>query len=153
MTLTDGTFWPIPITLSAAESAAARIATGEEVALIDGESGDVMGILQVVEKYSIDKVQECREVFRTADPKHPGVAKVLGQGDINLAGPVLVLGEAGFPERYPSIYMRPDETRALFESKGWRTVAAFQTRNPMHRAHEYLAKVAVEMEAEGRGSP
>lgn len=144
MTLTDGLFWPIPITFSAAEPAAARIATGEEVALIDSESGDVMGILQVVEKYSIDKVQECQEVFGTADAKHPGVAKVLEQGAINLAGPVRVLGEAGFPERYPSIYMRPDETRALFESKGWRTVAAFQTRNPMHRAHEYLAKIAVE---------
>jgi sulfate adenylyltransferase len=144
MTLADGTFWPIPITFSAAESAAARIATGDEVALIDKESGDVLGILQVVEKYSIDKVRECKEVFRTADANHPGVAKVLEQGEINLAGPVRVLGEAGFPERYPSIYMRPDETRALFESKGWRTVAAFQTRNPMHRAHEYLAKIAVE---------
>lgn len=144
MTLAGGTFWPVPITFSAGAEDAAAIAAGEEVALVDAESGQLMGILELEDKYSIDKLHECRQVFGTVDARHPGVAKVLEQGEINLAGPVRVLGEAGFPERYPDIYMRPEETRGLFEAKGWRTVAAFQTRNPMHRAHEYLAKVAVE---------
>lgn len=145
MRLADGTFWPIPITLSAAADLAAAIPEGEEVALVDEESGALMGILTVEEKYSIDKAHECRQVFRTADPEHPGVAKVMEQGEVNLAGPVRVLGEGHFPERYPDIYLRPHQTRALFESRGWSTVAAFQTRNPMHRAHEYLAKVAIEV--------
>jgi sulfate adenylyltransferase len=144
MTLTEGTFWPIPITLSASEEDAAGVALGQEVALLDSESGELMGTMQVEEKYSIDKEYECRQVFRTADEKHPGVAKVMVQPPVNLAGPVRVLSEASFPDRYPGIYMRPAETRGLFEAKGWKTVAAFQTRNPMHRAHEYLAKVAVE---------
>lgn len=144
MTLTGGTFWPIPITLSATEEDAGRVALGEEVALIDFESGELMGTLRVEEKYSIDKEYECQQVFRTLDENHPGVAKVMAQPPTNLAGPVRVLSEASFPDRYPGIYMRPAETRALFEAKGWKTVAAFQTRNPMHRAHEYLAKVAVE---------
>jgi sulfate adenylyltransferase len=145
MSLSDGTFWPIPVTLSVHEDDASHIAIGEEVALVDSESGELIGTLRVEEKYSIDKEYECQQVFRTTDPRHPGVAKVLEQHAVNLAGPVQVLSEASFPERYPDIYLRPEETRALFLSKGWRTVAAFQTRNPMHRAHEYLAKVAVEI--------
>jgi sulfate adenylyltransferase len=144
MTLSTGTFWPIPITVSATEEDAGRVALGDEVALIDSESGELMGTMRVEEKYSIDKEYECRQVFRTTDEKHPGVAKVMAQPPVNLAGPVRVLSEASFPDRYAGIYMRPAETRALFEAKGWKTVAAFQTRNPMHRAHEYLAKVAVE---------
>jgi sulfate adenylyltransferase len=144
MTMSTGTFWPIPITLSASEEDAGRVDLGEELALVDSESGEVMGTLKLEETYSIDKDYECRQVFRTTDETHPGVAKVMAQPPVNLAGPVRVLSEAYFPERYSDIYMRPDETRQLFEAKGWRTVAAFQTRNPMHRAHEYLAKVAVE---------
>jgi sulfate adenylyltransferase len=145
MRLADGTFWPIPITLSATEEQASGIRPGEEVALVDGESGALMGTLQVEEQYRIDRLHECREVFRTVDPRHPGVAKVLEQGEVNLAGRVRVLGEGHFPERYADIYLRPHQTRGLFESRGWSTVAAFQTRNPMHRAHEYLAKVAIEV--------
>jgi len=145
MRLDDGTFWPIPITLSASEDDAGAIATGEEVALVDAESGALMGTMVVEERYGIDREHECAAVFRTTDPAHPGVAKVLEQGPVNLGGPVRVLSEGHFPETYPDIYLRPAETRALFESKGWSTVAAFQTRNPMHRAHEYLAKVAVEV--------
>jgi sulfate adenylyltransferase len=145
MCLADGTFWPIPITLSATEELASGIRAGEQVALVDGESGELMGTLTVEEKYRIDRLHECREVFRTVDPKHPGVAKVMEQGEVNLAGRVRVLGEGHFPERYADIYLRPHQTRGLFESRGWSTVAAFQTRNPMHRAHEYLAKVAIEV--------
>ena len=145
MRLVDGTFWPIPITLSASEDDARAITPGEEVALVDGESGALMGTMVVEERYGIDREHECAQVFRTTNPAHPGVEKVLEQGPVNLGGPVRVLGEGHFPETYADIYLRPAETRGLFESKGWSTVAAFQTRNPMHRAHEYLAKVAIEV--------
>ena len=145
MCLSDGTFWPVPITLSASAGDAGRVAEGQEVALIDGEQGELMGILRVEERYRIDRHHECREVFRTADPAHPGVAKVLQQGEVNLAGPVRVLSEGSYPERYRGLYLRPGETRELFQGRGWSTVAAFQTRNPMHRAHEYIAKVAIEV--------
>jgi sulfate adenylyltransferase len=143
--LADGTFWPIPITLSTGMGEAARLREGEDVALEDEESGELMAVLTVREKYSIDRAHECRHVFWTMDPAHPGVANVMSQGDVNLAGPVKVLSEAGYPARYPGLYMRPDETRRLFEEKGWSTVAALQLRNPMHRSHEALAKIAVEV--------
>jgi sulfate adenylyltransferase len=99
----------------------------------------------VTERYGIDKDLECARVYRTTDPAHPGVQKVMQQGDVNLAGPVVGLSESHFPETYKGLYHRPAETRALFREKGWSTVAAFQTRNPMHRSHEYLAKVAIEV--------
>ena len=145
MTLADGLFWPVPITLSCTRDLANGIAEGEEVALVDGESGDVMGVMEVSEKFTIDRDLECAHVFRTADDGHPGVAKVMAQGEINLAGRVRALGEGVYPQRYEGLYMRPAETRALFAEKGWSNVAAFQTRNPMHRSHEYLAKIAVEI--------
>ena len=144
LSLADGTFWPIPITVSASGDDASSLREGGDVALVDAETQELMGILTVEETYSIDKEEECRQVFGTTDTSHPGVAKVMAQGDVNVGGSVRVLSEAAFPERYPGIYMTPDQTRALFRAKGWKTVAAFQTRNPMHRAHEYLAKVAVE---------
>jgi sulfate adenylyltransferase len=84
-------------------------------------------------------------VFKTTDHEHPGVQKVMEQGEVNLAGPVKVLSEGDFPTQFEGIYMTPDQTRAIFEEKGWSTVAAFQTRNPMHRSHEYLAKIAIEI--------
>ncbi|MFP5415048.1 MAG: sulfate adenylyltransferase [Gammaproteobacteria bacterium] len=145
MRLANGLFWPIPITLSTDVGTADGLAIGGEVALVDGESGELMGTMRVTEKYRIDKAHECRQVFRTTDPAHPGVKLVLEQGDINLAGPVQVFSQGEFPGKYPDIYMTPAETRALFDSKGWSTVAAFQTRNPMHRSHEYLAKIAIEI--------
>ena len=100
--------------------------------------------MKVTEKYSIDKAHECMSVFRTTDPAHPGVAMVMQQGDVNLAGPVRVLSDGGFRARYGGLFMTPAETRARFEALGWSKVAAFQTRNPMHRSHEYLVKVAIE---------
>jgi sulfate adenylyltransferase len=138
-------FWPIPITLSADESAAKSTKTGDDVALVDGESGEIMATMKITERYAIDKTHECKTVFKTADLEHPGVKMVMEQGAVNLAGPVKVLSEGEFPAKYADTYMRPAQTRALFESKGWSTVAAFQTRNPMHRSHEYLAKVAIEI--------
>ena len=145
MKLANGVFWPIPITLSTTRDIAAGINAGEEVALADGETGEILAIMQVREKYSIDKKLEAENVYHTSDPKHPGVAKVLEQGDVNLAGAVAVLSEGGYPARYPELYIRPAESRAMFMERGWSTVAAFQTRNPMHRSHEYLVKIAVEV--------
>ncbi len=145
MSLANGLFWPIPITLSVSQAQAETIAEGSEVALLDGETGEIMGILTVAEKYRIDKAHECMQVFRTIDTAHPGVAMVMSQGEVNLGGAVQVLSEGEFPRKYADIYMTPAQTRTLFEEKGWSTVAAFQTRNPMHRSHEYLAKIAIEI--------
>jgi sulfate adenylyltransferase len=145
MTMTTGLFWPIPITLSADKSAADAIPTGTNIALIDPDDGSILATMLVTEKYVIDKAHECAMVFGTTELKHPGVKMVMEQGEVNLAGPVKVLSQGGFPQKYGSMFMTPHETRALFESLGWSKVAAFQTRNPMHRSHEYLAKVAIEV--------
>jgi sulfate adenylyltransferase len=145
MRLADGLFWPIPITLSASRDIADSIAAGETVALVDRDSGETMGLLDVTEKYVIDGAFEANHVFRTADPKHPGVAKVLGQGEVNIAGRVTALSEGLYPKQYKGLYFRPEETRAIFAEKGWSRVAAFQTRNPMHRSHEHLVKIAIEI--------
>ncbi|HYA66020.1 MAG TPA: sulfate adenylyltransferase [Burkholderiaceae bacterium] len=145
MRLANGIFWPIPITLSVSKELASSLAIGEEVALLDGESGETLGLMMVREKYTIDRALECLHVFRTNDPKHPGVEKVLGQGEVNIAGPVIALSEGPYPAKYPGLYLRPEEARAEFERRGWQKVAAFQTRNPMHRSHEHLAKIAAEV--------
>ena len=144
MRTAGGLFWPIPITLSTDTGTAAAFATLGEIALIDGETGGLLGTMNVREKYRIDKLHECTSVFRTADLEHPGVKMVMEQGEVNLAGSVKVLSQGGFPERYGALYMTPAQTRAAFDANGWSTVAAFQTRNPMHRSHEYLAKIAIE---------
>jgi sulfate adenylyltransferase len=141
----SGLFWPIPITLSAHKPAAAGINTGSELALVDPDSEEILATIGVTEKYAIDKAHECMSVFRTTDDAHPGVKMVLAQGDVNLAGPVKVLSDGGFKAKYGALFMTPAETRAEFERLGWSKVAAFQTRNPMHRSHEYLAKVAIEV--------
>jgi sulfate adenylyltransferase len=145
MTMTNGLFWPIPITLSTDKSTADAIPTGNEIALIDPEDGSILATMKITEKYTIDKGHECATVFGTTDIEHPGVKMVMEQGDVNLAGPVKVLSQGGFPEKYGTLFMTPKETRALFNELGWSKVAAFQTRNPMHRSHEYLAKVAIEV--------
>ena len=139
-----GLFWPIPITLSADAARAGSIRVGDEVALVDPDGGAALATMRVSEKYSIDKAHECMSVFRTVDEKHPGVQMVMRQPEVNLAGPVRLLSDGGFKGRYGALFMTPAETRAEFERLGWSRVAAFQTRNPMHRSHEYLAKVAIE---------
>jgi sulfate adenylyltransferase len=141
----QGLFWPIPITLSTDKAEAGAIALGSEIALADPDDGAVLAVMQVSEKYRIDKARECSSVFRTTDAAHPGVKMVMQQGEVNLAGPVRVLSDGGFKKRYGELFMSPAETRAKFAALGWSKVAAFQTRNPMHRSHEYLAKVAIEV--------
>jgi sulfate adenylyltransferase len=145
MRTAEGVFWPIPITLSTDESTAASIREGTDIALIDPDDDSVLAVMTVAEKYRIDKARECKAVFRTTDAAHPGVQMVMQQGEVNLAGPVRVLSDGGFKARYGALFMTPAETRAEFERLGWSRVAAFQTRNPMHRSHEYLAKVALEV--------
>jgi len=145
MTMTNGLFWPIPITLSTDKSTADAIPTGSEIALVDPEDQSILGTMKVTEKYTIDKAHECAMVFGTTDPKHPGVKMVMEQGEVNLAGPVKVLSQGGFPQKYGTMFKTPKETRELFNELGWSKVACFQTRNPMHRSHEYLAKVAIEV--------
>jgi sulfate adenylyltransferase len=145
MKLSDGVFWPIPITLSANTDLADSIKPEQDVALVDADNGETLAVMAVREKYKIDKSLEAEHVYRTTDPKHPGVAKLLQQGEINLAGPVAVLSEGEYPVKYPKLYIRPAEARAMFLQRGWSVVAAFQTRNPMHRSHEHLVKIALEI--------
>ncbi len=144
MKMANGLFWPIPVTLSTDDES---ISTGSEIALVgtrlDGKD-EVLATMKVVEKYAIDKAHECMEVYKTTDLEHPGVKMVMSQGKYNLAGPIKVLSTGGFKEKYGEQFMTPAETRKKFEEMGWTRVAAFQTRNPMHRSHEYLAKIAIE---------
>ena len=142
MALENGTFWPIPITLSTNDD---DINEGQEIAIVYEKTNETIATMVVSEKYTIDKELECKEVFQTSNTDHPGVAIVMAQGKYNIAGKVKVISDGGFPEQYGELYMTPSETRSYFEEKGWSTIAAFQTRNPMHRSHEYLAKIAIEI--------
>ncbi|MBF0118673.1 MAG: sulfate adenylyltransferase [Desulfobacterales bacterium] len=158
--LSDGTFWPIPVTMSATKADAANIKEGEEIALYDPENDEIMATMKVTEKYEMteaNKKFECEKVFmgegsktvedfwKIAKDDHPGVQMVMNQKEINLAGPVKVLSEAEYPTKYAGVYMRPAESRKIFEERGWKEIAALQLRNPMHRSHEYLCKIAVEV--------
>lgn len=157
--MADGTFWPVPITLDITQAEADSIADGEEVALV--ANGAVMATMKVTEKFAMsdaDKKWECEKVFRgegeesegdtfwkIAEEDHPGVIMVMNQKEVNIAGPVKVLNEGEYPTEYKGVYLTPAETRAMFEERGWKNVAALQLRNPMHRSHEFLAKIAVEV--------
>ena len=142
MTMKNGLFWPIPITLSTNDK---TIKEDQEVAIVYEKTNEIIATMMITEKYTIDREHECNTVYKTTDMEHPGVALVMSQGEYNLAGPIKVLSDGGFPSQYGSLYMTPSETRAYFDNKGWSTIAAFQTRNPMHRSHEYLAKIAIEI--------
>ncbi|MCR4346128.1 MAG: sulfate adenylyltransferase [Sulfuricaulis sp.] len=144
MKMASGLFWPIPITLSTDKSTADSIQTGADVALVDSESGEILATMKISEKYTIDKAHECMTVYKTTDLEHPGVKMVMEQGEVNLAGTVKVLSTGTFKQEYGDQFLTPAETREMFKKNGWSTVAAFQTRNPMHRSHEYLAKIAIE---------
>jgi len=145
MHLANGLVWPIPITISVSREQAGQLKEGDGVALVDNETGELMGTMVVEEKYEYDKKKEAKEVFRTDDEAHPGVAKVYNQKDILLGGKVKALSEGKYPQEFGGYYARPAETRKIFEQNGWRTVAAFQVRNPIHRSHEYVTKIALEV--------
>jgi sulfate adenylyltransferase len=143
MRLANGLPWSIPITLSVSRDEADRLPIGSALALRD-EDGRVLGILDLAEKYSYDPQHEAQRVFRTTEEAHPGVARIYTGGDVYLGGEVTVLDGPADPP-FAEFRRTPAETRAIFAEKGWRRVVGFQTRNPIHRAHEYLTKVALEV--------
>ncbi len=144
MRLADGVLWPLPITLPVDGEVGGRIKEGQKIALLDPANDKVAALMVVQSKYRYDPQKEAGAIFGTTDRQHPGVKKLYAQGDIYLAGPVKVLSEGGYPEKYAE-YARPADTREIFRQRGWTTVAAFQTRNPIHRSHEYLTKLALEI--------
>lgn len=145
MHLANGLAWPLPVTLAVTKEQAETIKAGDELALVDDESGIYVGIITVSDKYEYDKVKECKASFFTDDADHPGVQKVMSQGEVYLGGDIVTFSEMGYATKYAGYYAHPAETRALFESKGWNTVCAFQTRNPLHRSHEFLCKIGNEV--------
>ncbi len=142
MHLPGGLPWSLPITLSATKEEAAAFRDGAQVALAD-ESGEALALLDLEERFEYDKQQEAERVYRTIDEAHPGVAALYAQGDVLLAGRVTVFRRP--PPTFAEHRRTPAETRAAFAERGWRTVVGFQTRNPVHRAHEYIQKCALEM--------
>ena len=143
MHLANGLPWSIPITLSVSEEIAAPLQEGAFVRL-DDSKGNYIGVLQLTEKYTYDKMYEALHVYRTNEEKHPGVAVVYKQGTVNLAGSVWLLNRGQDP-RFPTYQIDPVASRILFREKGWQTIVGFQTRNPIHRAHEYIIKCAMEV--------
>ncbi|KPQ38714.1 MAG: bifunctional sulfate adenylyltransferase / adenylsulfate kinase Sat/CysC [Phormidium sp. OSCR] len=142
MRLANGLPWSVPITLSVSEEVANSLKEGDRVRL-DDKSGRFVGVLDLREKYHYDKLQEALHVYRTNEDKHPGVAVVYAQGPVNLAGSVWMLERDPHP-LFPNYQIDPADSRQLFIEKGWKTVVGFQTRNPIHRAHEYIQKCALE---------
>lgn len=143
MHLANGLPWAIPVTLSVSEEVAAPLKEGQMVRL-DDSSGRFIGVLQLTEKYTYDKAREVVKVYRTDEEKHPGVAVVYRQGNVNLAGDIWLLERDSHP-LFPTYQIDPANSRAMFREKGWKTVVGFQTRNPIHRAHEYIIKCALEI--------
>lgn len=141
--LTNGLPWTIPITLAVTEEQARQFTPGSSAALTDGQ-GRLLAILRVSGCFSYDAREEVRNVYGTEEEAHPGVAAVYQQPPMLVGGDLDVL-ELPPHEDFPSYYLTPRQTRAQFAERGWKTVVGFQTRNPVHRAHEYLQKVALEM--------
>jgi sulfate adenylyltransferase len=142
MHLANGLPWSIPVTLSVTEAVAEPLEEGSLVRL-DDATGRFVGVLHLTEKYTYDKTREAVKVYRTDEEKHPGVAVVYRQGNVNLAGDIWLLERDAHP-LFPTYQIDPAKSRQMFSEKGWKTVVAFQTRNPIHRAHEYIIKCALE---------
>ncbi|MGD1704026.1 sulfate adenylyltransferase [Dapis sp. BLCC M229] len=142
MRLKNGLPWSIPVTLSVSEELADSIKEGSWVRL-DSPSGEFAGVLELTQKFRYNKAHEVTNVYRTDEEKHPGVKVVYDAGPVNLAGPVWLLERHPHP-LFPKYQIDPAESRKLFLEKGWNTVVGFQTRNPIHRAHEYIQKCALE---------
>ncbi len=142
MRLASGLPWSVPVTLSVSEAVAQPLQIGQLVRL-DDETGRFIGVLELSEKYSYDKKKEAINVYRTEDEAHPGVKVVYDQGAINLAGDVWLLERDAHP-LFPDYQIDPAQSRQHFRDRGWKTIVGFQTRNPIHRAHEYIQKCALE---------
>ncbi len=142
MRLGNGLPWSVPITLPVSEEIAEPLKEGSWVRLDDTE-GKFVGVLELTQKYRYNKALEAVNVYRTEDQNHPGVKVLYEQGPINLAGPIWLLDREAHPQ-FPDYQIDPAQSRALFREKGWKSIVAFQTRNPIHRAHEYITKCALE---------
>ena len=141
MHLPGGVPWSVPVTLSATDDEASGLSEGDEVALLNGEAP--LATLRIESLYRADKDDEARKVYRTDDAAHPGVAAMREASDTRIGGSVTVIE---LPEgEFPSHRLEPSQVRAAFNERGWKTIVAFQTRNPIHRAHEYITKVALEI--------
>jgi sulfate adenylyltransferase len=143
MRLTNGTVWSLPVTLSVSEEVAAPLKEGNWIRL-DNSQGKFIGVLELTQKYHYNKAHEALNVYGTDDHAHPGVKVVYEQGPVNLAGPVWLLEREPHP-LFPPYQIDPAQSRAMFKEKGWSTIVGFQTRNPIHRAHEYIQKCALEV--------
>ena len=142
MRLANGLPWSIPITLSVTEEVASPLTEGSLIRL-DDPTGKFIGVLELTQKYRYDKATEAINVYKTDDVNHPGVQVVYNQGEINLAGAIWLLQREDHPQ-FPAYQIDPIESRRMFKEKGWKTIVGFQTRNPIHRAHEYIQKCAME---------
>ena len=144
MRLTNGLVWSIPITLAVSPDVADGIREGHEVALCEGDRP--LAVMTVTEKYAYDKQEEAAQVYRTTDEAHPGVARLYRQGDVLLGGSIWLFDRPSIMDaEFPQLRLTPAQTRQVFTERGWRRVVGFQTRNPIHRAHEYIQKVAMEI--------
>lgn len=144
MRLSDGNIWSIPVTLAVKEEAAGQLKKGQSVALVGDADKVVYAILQIESIYTVDQQAEALKVFRTQDTEHPGVQKLLSKPNTYVGGPIQVINRPK-PAKFEEFYYDPKDTRAMFEKNGWKTVCGFQTRNPVHRAHEYIQKSAMEI--------
>ena len=142
MHLTNGLVWSLPITLAVESETADGIDAGDEIALYQGDR--LLALMTVEEKFLWDRVREAREVYRTVDEAHPGVARVYAQGETLLGGPITLLNRPR-AQSFPEFRHDPIHTRRMFAERGWRRIVGFQTRNPIHRAHEYIQKAALEI--------
>jgi sulfate adenylyltransferase len=141
MRLANDTIWSIPVTLPISHETAETLTVGEEFKLV--YEHEVFGVIKVSEWYEPDLFKEAIEVYKTEELAHPGVKRLYERGPVYVAGDVVLVKK---PEKgvFGDVWLEPKETRALFEEKGWKTVVGFQTRNPIHRAHEYIQKAALE---------
>ena len=142
MRLANGVVWPIPITLAVSAAEADTLQAGRDVALY--QEDQLIGVLHLTEKYTYDKRTEAEAVYKTLDHAHPGVQTLYSQGDWLLGGRISLINRPR-DLSFPQYRHDPADIRAQFEERGWRRVVAFQTRNPVHRAHEYIQKCALEM--------
>ncbi|MFI5359094.1 MAG: sulfate adenylyltransferase [Halanaerobiales bacterium] len=143
MRLGDGTVWTMPIVLDVSEEEARSLRVGTQVAL-KGADGKIYGILDLEDKYVPDLISEAEQVYQTIDDRHPGVANLYNRGEVLLGGKVTLLNRLQYRE-FNEYRKDPAQVRELFARMGWKTIVGFQTRNPIHRAHEYIQKCALEI--------